>query len=548
MTRSRTLLLSLGLALTCAACDPSPTAPSAGPPDSDSPPLVASDWYSTVSERIADSEYQLRVEDDGFRASNRAQGFHVRWSPDGGVRVADRGGERGPLSETLRGWEVELRTVAWGREGAMRSVDGRARVGECESGGRTDEKGECLRRLEVESEGLLEWWENRTDGLEQAWVIEEAPVGDGPLRIELATSVSPVVDGRRGRADLGGKASYGNAVAWDAEGQTTVLWLEPIAAGLALVIDDQDVAYPLTIDPLLSAVASRIDGDGGQDILGMSVANAGDVNGDGYDDVVVGAPGADLAGDWSGAAYLFLGSSSGLGFGAASTVADAVLTGDTLGDQLGVSVAGAGDLNGDGFGDLAISAFLDDTSADAAGTVYVFYGSPSGLASGDASVVADTAINGDGPDDQFGYAPAAAGDVDGDGFGDLVVGQQFDDLNGAASGSAFVYLGSPSGIPSGLATSVADAVLSGDSAGDFFAHTVAAAGDLNGDSLGDLVVGAHGDDNNGLGSGSAFVFLGSASGIPTGSATATASRRRGWRRPACPAYPRRSATRPRRRR
>lgn len=245
-----------------------------------------------------------------------------------------------------------------------------------------------------------------------------------------------------------------------------------IAAGAARPV----VAQTVTFQELYT-----FNGDNASDYFGSAVSDAGDVNGDGFDDLIVGAWGDDNNGSSSGSAIVFSGADGSVLL---------VFNGDNAGDYFGLSVSGAGDVNGDGFDDLIVGAYRDDNYGSDSGSARVF----SGI---DGSVL--FTFNGDSTDDQFGRSVSGAGDVNGDGFEDLIVGARGDDNNGNNSGSARVF--------SGVDGSVLFTV-SGDGAGDLFGCSVSGAGDVNGDGFDDLIVGAWGDDNYGFTSGSARVISG----------------------------------------
>ncbi|MFT7620383.1 MAG: hypothetical protein ACI97A_004040 [Planctomycetota bacterium] len=223
------------------------------------------------------------------------------------------------------------------------------------------------------------------------------------------------------------------------------------------------------------------DGMSAGDEFGVSVDGAGDVNGDGFDDLIVGAHRDDNNGAESGSATVFSGQDGSILH---------TFNGSSVGDFFGSSVSGAGDVNGDGFGDIIVGASRDDPNGGNSGSATVF----SGL---DGSVL--FSFDGSNAGDQLGVSVSGAGDVNGDNFDDLVVGAPFDDNTGSSSGNATVF--------SGLDGSILHS-LDGDSAGDIFGISVSGAGDVNDDGFDDIVVGAQGDDNNGVDSGNATVFSG----------------------------------------
>jgi hypothetical protein len=217
------------------------------------------------------------------------------------------------------------------------------------------------------------------------------------------------------------------------------------------------------------------------------VATAGDVNGDGYSDMLIGAYSTDLS---TGTAYLYMGGPSG-----PSASASWTSTGEGQSDQFGYSLATAGDVNGDGYSDVVVGA-TGHTSET--GKVYLYLGGASGLSGSAAWTAAgETTFN------LFGYKVATAGDVNGDGFSDIVVGAVG---HSSDTGKAYLYLGGVTG----LSTS-ASWTATGEATGDYFSHSVAAAGDINGDGYSDVVAGALGNTSY---TGKAYLYLGGATGLP----------------------------------
>ncbi|MCK4811595.1 MAG: FG-GAP repeat protein [Methanosarcinales archaeon] len=250
----------------------------------------------------------------------------------------------------------------------------------------------------------------------------------------------------------------------------------------------------------LEVVKWTAAGDAAYDHFGASVASAGDVNGDGYDDVIVGAHSSDSGGNDAGKAYVYLGSASGL-----STTTSWTATGEAAGDYFGSSVASAGDVNGDGYDDVIVGAYGNNDGGNDAGKAYVYLGSASGL----STTVAWT-VTGEVMVDYFGSSVASAGDVNDDGYDDVIVGAHHNNDGGGDAGKAYLYLGSASG----LSTTVAWTA-TGEVAYDHFGSSVASTGDVNGDGYDDVIVGAHYNDDGGNNAGKAYVYLGSASGLST---------------------------------
>ncbi len=236
-----------------------------------------------------------------------------------------------------------------------------------------------------------------------------------------------------------------------------------------------------------------------RDAAGGALAGGVDVDGDGLPDLAIGGPGSERGGEMAGAAWLVLGG----GEGGSLETADAWLTGASAGLELGDAIALGADVDGAGTGALAVGVIGDDTSDEDAGAVLLFLGTPSGaLTSADA----DATLLGEAAEDEAGEALACDVDLDADGLDDLVIGASravYDDHENA--GRVYVALGPVSG---SLALADADAILGGPSSGARAGHALLAPGDLDGDGNMDLVVGVPFDDGEVEGAGAVYVIHG----------------------------------------
>ncbi|MDG1480637.1 MAG: FG-GAP-like repeat-containing protein [Myxococcota bacterium] len=238
-------------------------------------------------------------------------------------------------------------------------------------------------------------------------------------------------------------------------------------------------------------------GEARRDAAGLSMDAQGDLTGDGVTDLVVAAPFADNASSDSGSVYLVSGLITGQGSLASAT---ARIDGAASGDRLGV-VAASSDIDGDGFSDLLLSTSTVDAGL---GRAYVLSGPITGAVSVSSAI---GTVDGATSDDRLGTTLAAPGDTSGDGLADLMVGAYGDDTSGNSAGAVFLFLGPATGE---YALTDAHASFYGEAVSDRAGVTVSAAGDVDGDGLADLLIGA--DRNGSANAGAAYLVLGGASG------------------------------------
>jgi len=506
-----------------------PAEPATGAP-AGSPTAARTDWQSSVQRQVAEQEYEVtwqtstRVEglDAAWQAPNRAHNLRTYFTASG-IQVV-------PRTEETPSWAWSLEWVGYGRGGRSWSVEPAT----------LEAKGA---RVDYHRGGTQEWYENTPRGLKQWFVLTAPPdeigerAGEEPetlgtvapgrgrgvpaerlIHVDLALSgtLCPVIaeDGLAIDFEAPGGARvvhYAGLRVTDARGTKLPAWMEGFvgstARGVRIVIEDVDAVYPITVDPLATSPAWMAEGDQVGAGFGFSVGTAGDVNGDGHSDVIAGAPHYDSGLADRGRAFVFMGSASGLAASPAWT-AEGDQSGTGYGPLFGYSVSTAGDVNGDGYSDVIIGAYGDDNGQIDEGRAFVHLGSASGL----APSVAWTAES-DQAYANFGWSVATAGDVNSDGYSDVIVGDPYYANDQLFEGRAYVYLGSGSGL-AGSAAWTAE----GDQSGAFFGWSVSTAGDVNGDGFSDVIIGAIQYTNVQAFEGRADVLLGSASGLAAGPA------------------------------
>ena len=486
---------------------------------------------ASVQRQIAAEEYRvswqgrtgLEEPDAAWQAPNRAHGFRTYFTGEG-IRLV-------PRTESEPSWSWELQLTGYGRGTLVWPVTG------------AEPRPEGS-RVDYWRGRIVEWYVNEPRGLEQGFTLWAPPEDAGPAGAEPATTVAPgrpraaylelalsgtlqPAPGGDGQAiDFGtGRGihvlRYAGLEVTDATGRTLASWMElPATPGrpkIRLVFEDEEAVYPLAVDPLATSPSWTVDGDQDGARFGFSVGTAGDVNGDDYDDLIVGAPWYDNGEADEGRACVYLGSADGLLTDPAWTA-----EGNQPGARFGHSVGTAGDVNGDGFDDFIVGApgyDVDQPDEDRAfvvvedaGAVFVYHGLGS-----DGNVLPATlawTAEGDQAGGRFGFAVGAAGDVDGDRFDDVIVGAPLYDNPETDEGRAHVYHGSEAGLAATPAWTA-----EGDQAYAQFGHAVGTAGNVNGDvdsdgdDLDDVVVGAPLYDDTEIDEGRAYVYHGSEAGL-----------------------------------
>lgn len=451
------------------------------------PAEASTNWWGDVQQNLKQTEYNLTETSEGaettcrlFQAPNRAHDLRTTFD-ESGIHIGPRNSGKAAWSWGLALQGIETKNGKQPVAPPERVIQGN--------------------RIEYRRGTLTEWYINETAGLEQGFTLAEAPDGGTEdLTLVLAMSGDTLVSAVQqdgivlSHPDQGVVLHFGQLLATDATGRELPSLFSVQDNTLRIHVATADAVYPVVIDPLATSPAWQGEGNITGANYGFSVASAGDVNGDGYGDVIVGAPEYDNGQSREGAAFLYLGSPDGL----STTASWQIECNQTL-CLYGMSVASAGDVNGDGYGDVIVGAsFYDNQEAVDEGTAFVYLGSAAGLA---------TTPSWQGKGNQtisyYGFSVTSAGDVNGDGYGDVIVGAPVED-------AAFLYLGSASGLSTVVAWQGEGKQLDAS-----YGWSVAAAGDVNGDGYGDVIVGEYGYDNGQEDEGIAYLYLGSSSGLST---------------------------------
>jgi len=259
-------------------------------------------------------------------------------------------------------------------------------------------------------------------------------------------------------------------------------------------------SWDIDMETDLSDADASFWGENADDRSGSYVSGVGDVNGDGYDDFIIGAPKGDRGGSNAGQTYLILGDDAGWIMDTNLSNVDASFIGEDADDWSGYAVSGAGDVNGDGYDDFIIGAYANDDGGNNAGQTYLILGKASDWAMDTNLSDADASFIGEDDYDYSGYAVSGAGDVNDDGYDDFIIG-----AHGASQ--TYLIMGKASGWAMGTNLSNVDASFMGESG-----RAVSGAGDVNADGYDDFLIGARMNDDGGNNAGQTYLILGKASG------------------------------------
>jgi len=451
-------------------------------------------WYNSAIETIAKAEYEFKKDTAGNRYStpNRKNNLRFFYDENGftaepRTTIAEVPGEN-PAEikhKKLPDWKVAFNLDK------KQIGKGNWRI--------------ATNKAEYITDKVTVQYINNEEGMRQNFIVGAPLSSNDALKINFSISTTLTVRLQDNELQFyhkkaGNVLNYSQLKVWDANDKLLAANFEKNGDGYAINVNTKAAAYPITIDPISTTPSGIMESNQTNAQMGISVSSAGDVNGDGYSDVIVGAHLYDNGQTDEGRAYIYHGSDTGT-----SATAATILESNQASAQFGIAVSTAGDVNGDGFSDVLVGANLYDGGQTDEGAVFVYHGSATGV-----NTTVAIRLESNVAASNFGISVATAGDVNGDGFSDIITGSNLFSFGQTNEGVAIVYRGSATGIVSTTA-----AILQMNQAGARMGTSVASAGDINGDGFSDVIIGIPLYNGGLAGEGAAIIYTGSAAGITT---------------------------------
>ena len=539
----------------------------------------SSDWYKEALSNIQKAEYNVSFNEslNAYQSPNRANNMRFVYHKNGfsamlrnnKIALFDESDKMIEDSdkkyEYLDDWNINFKIKSVSKELIVKNENHFTDF----SG---NEFNTSKNFISIQNENLRVQYTNDENGMRQDFIVKNRPEGKGQLRLKMKAETNlKMLTGGDALIfiDKNGdhKMKYSSLKVWDANGRELRAYFEKNSKtaidpkSYDIVVNDEDAVYPITIDPLSStptwtaeinqasakfgwsvATAGDVNGDGYSEVIvgapnydngqtdeggvfvyhgsisglsltpnwikesnqanalfGWSVATAGDINGDGYSDVIIGSPSYDSVQIDEGRAYVYNGSLSGL-----QSEHTWKFENNQTGANFGYSVSSAGDINNDGYSDVIVGAFLYDNGQTNEGRVYVFKGSMTGI----SFILSPWTYESNQASANLGFSVATAGDVNGDGFSDIVAGVYKYDNAFTNDGVVYVFHSTGSTYPASPTS-----IRTGTQTGEYFGYSVSTAGDVNGDGYSDVIVGAPLYDGGETDEGKCYAYLGSSGGI-----------------------------------
>jgi hypothetical protein len=445
---------------------------------------------SHISESVADREYAITFDAQKgvYQSPNRQNNLRIEYMPLGFSLKPRKGDNNWLLS-------LQLQSISKGRGSSL----------QLHSSPAFNVFGNTLHAM---SDDYTLEYINSPQGMRQNFIIHQPPQGNQPLRIELA-AVSNQLKPEHKQADIIHftdqegitRAYYSGLKVWDASRRELHAEFQVEQNTIAMVVNDEQALYPITVDPLSSTPDWEREGDQANIQLGQALSSIGDINRDGIVDFALGVPLYDGGQTDEGAVFIYLGSPTG------PTQSPArILESDQAGAQFGYSICAAGDLNRDGFADIAVGAPLFDNGETDEGRLYIYFGNTNNVNPTPAAIREINQANA-----RFGHSISNAGRVDADDTNDIAISAPFYDNGENDEGAVFVYPGGSTGIRGNTTLWQAES----NQADARMGWSIAGGADLNNDGRSDLAVGIPMFDNGQTNEGIIRVYYSNATGIST---------------------------------
>ncbi len=332
------------------------------------PPEVSEDWWAAVQEDICKSEYNISWQEQtylpdvaaAYHSFNRAHNLRTYFTPQGFQSIP-------AATDNTPEWVWGLSLTGYGAAGDIAPVA-------------PAELSVLDNRIEYRRGIITEWYTNDERGLEQGFTLYQAPASpheEITLRMEIGGSLQGTMDSLGEGIDFFSQdgvlvLSYGELKAVDSTGRELPGRLSLSGEYLDITIDTDGAVYPVYIDPLATSPSWTAESNQDSAQFGQSVASAGDVNGDGYSDVIIGAPKYSNGQSEEGAVFVYYGSAGGLGASGTPTNADWMAESNQVTAYFGTSVASAGDVTGTGYSDVIVGASFYDNGQFNEGGAWVY--------------------------------------------------------------------------------------------------------------------------------------------------------------------------------
>lgn len=444
--------------------------------------LISKNWESNVKNSILSMEYQFRNNSDNlFEATNRQRNLRAD--------IKNTSFELSPRIKDNHEWKIKYQLKEISKQNISYSLSNFKSI-------------HHQNKLKIANNEIEIAYQNNVHGIRQDFIIQKKINLNSPLKVKIEIN-SPfkilankekVVHLKDGKQFV----SYENLNVFDANKVKIPEYFELDKNLLAIVVDDKNAKYPLTIDPLSTTPNWSVEQNQADASFGYAIAFAGDVNYDGYGDVIVGAPNYDNGFSNEGAVFLYYGSSTGL-----NTTPAWSYSCKKTNCQLGYSLDRGGKLNNDNYGDFIVGAPYYTNTQVAEGAVMVFHGAATTPATTPNRILEPNIAG-----IHFGMAVSGNAKFNNDTYNDIAVGAPHYVGTISNQGAVYVYWGSTSGVATTIRNTLTPGVINAE-----FGQSLKVLGDVNADGYSDLVVSAPSLSNGNVDEGKAFLYMGAASGL-----------------------------------